>query len=128
MPRLESAGCQRCGASRENEFCSATNPAAAGSIVTVYGAGLGAITPSQPDGSRIGLRYPPTTSRSESKQRTQSGFLFGAEVDVPFEVEYVGPAPQPDQLPRRTLPFLWSNLPAHGIDLQPGFSIHVAGQ
>jgi uncharacterized protein (TIGR03437 family) len=40
---------------QDGTYNSADNPAAPGSIVTVYATGLGPITPAQPDGSLIGL-------------------------------------------------------------------------
>jgi uncharacterized protein (TIGR03437 family) len=51
---------------------SAANPAAAGSIVTVYATGLGPITPTQPDGSLIGFPLPTNT------------LAFGVEAVEPF--------------------------------------------
>jgi uncharacterized protein (TIGR03437 family) len=119
---------------QDGTYNSAQNPAAAGSIVTVYGTGLGAITPSQPDGSRIGLPLPSNNFTFEVEAKYTIGIPFGTEVDVPFEVEYAGPAPTlvagASQINFRVAPYAsYGAIYLHmGSTFSPGFSIYVAGQ
>jgi uncharacterized protein (TIGR03437 family) len=108
---------------QDGTYNSASNPAAPGSIVTVYATGLGPITPSQPDGSLIGLPLPANT------------FTFGVEaIYVPFEVQYAGPAPTlvagVSQINFRIAPYpsFEAIYLYMGSTISPGFSIHVAGQ
>jgi hypothetical protein len=77
-------------------YNSADNPAAPGSIVTVYATGLGPVTPSQTDGSLIGLPLPANT------------LTFGVEAVEPF-----GPSGPEVYLPLRIDPSV------HGLKLQP---------
>jgi uncharacterized protein (TIGR03437 family) len=71
---------------------SASNPAAAGSIISLYAAGLGPITPAQADGTLVGFPLPnnvlPVTVEYQPPGRP-----FGPELPVPLEVTYAGPAP-----------------------------------
>jgi len=68
---------------------SAANPAAAGSVVTIYGTGLGAINPPEGDGAIVGLPLPanilPVTMYS-------LGGTYG-QLTFPITVDYAGPAP-----------------------------------
>jgi uncharacterized protein (TIGR03437 family) len=78
---------------QDGSYNSASNPAAPGSIVTVYATGLGPITPSQPDGSQIGLPLPVNADTFGVEAIYTVGSFFGTEIDVPFDVLYAGPAP-----------------------------------
>ena len=113
---------------------SASNPAALGSIVTVYATGLGRIAPSQPDGSVIGDPLPTNDLMFGVEAIYTIGIPFGTEFDKPFEVEYAGPAPGlvagVSQINFRVASF-----PSYGAIylymgtiFSPGFSVHIAGQ
>jgi uncharacterized protein (TIGR03437 family) len=113
---------------------SAGNPAAPGSIVTVYATGLGPITPSQPDGSPIGQPLPIDVFAFGVEAIYTIGSFIPIEFDVPFEVQYVGPAPTlvagVSQINFRIAPYAsYGAIYVHmGSNFSPGFSIHVAGQ
>jgi uncharacterized protein (TIGR03437 family) len=119
---------------QDGTYNSASKPAAPGSIVTVYATGLGPITPSQPDGSLIGLPLPTNTFTFGVQAIYTVGIPFGTEVDVPFEVQYAGPAPTlvagVSQINFRIAPYAsYGAIYVHmGSNFSPGFSIHVAGQ
>jgi uncharacterized protein (TIGR03437 family) len=119
---------------QDGTYNSASNPAAPGSIVTVYATGLGAITPSQPDGSRIGLPLPVNNLTFGVQATYTIGIPFGTQVDQPFEVEYAGPAPTlvggVSQINFRVAayPSYGAIYLRMGSTSSPGFSIHVAGQ
>jgi uncharacterized protein (TIGR03437 family) len=77
---------------QDGSINSASNPAALGSIVTVFATGLGPITPPQGDGVVVGLPLPTNVLL------VTAGFIvenppFGATILNPFEVNYTGPAP-----------------------------------
>lgn len=113
---------------------SAANPAAPGTIVTVFATGLGPIAPSQPDGSLIGLPLPANTLTFGVEAIFTVGSFAGTEIDVPFEVHYAGPAPTlvagVSQLNVRVAPFAsYGAIYVHmGSTFSPGFSLHIAGQ
>jgi uncharacterized protein (TIGR03437 family) len=119
---------------QDGTYNSAANPAASGSIVTVYATGLGPITPSQPDGSLIGLPLPANTFTFGVEAIYTIGIPFGTEVEVPFEVQYAGPAPTlvagVSQINFRIAPYVsYGAIYVHmGSNFSPGFSIHLAGQ
>jgi uncharacterized protein (TIGR03437 family) len=119
---------------QDGTYNSAGNPAASGSIVTIYATGLGPITPSQPDGSLIGLPLPTNAFTFGVEAIFTVGIPFGTEVDVPFEVQYAGPAPTlvagVSQINFRIAPYAsYGAIYVHmGSNFSPGFSIHVAGQ
>ena len=119
---------------QDGTYNSADNPATPGSIVTVYATGLGPITPSQPDGSPIGLPLPVNTFTFGVEAIYSIGIPFGTEFDVPFEVQYAGPAPTlvagVSQINFRIAPYAsYGAIYVHmGSNFSPGFSIHVAGQ
>ena len=78
---------------------SAAQPAAVGSIVTIWATGLGPIAPAQADGSLIGLPLPSDVLPAgvQAKWSIQGG-AFGfpglsSEGTEPFVVTYLGPAP-----------------------------------
>ena len=70
---------------------SASNPAKAGSIVTIFATGLGAISPAPSDGAIVGLPLPanvlPVTMFA------LSGLTFFGQIDFPVTVDSAGPAP-----------------------------------
>lgn len=113
---------------------SSSNPAALGSIVTVYATGLGSIHPSQPDGSVIGFPLPTNNLTFGVEAIYTIGIPFGTEFDKPFEVEYAGPAPGlvagVSQINFRvaSFPSYGSIYLYMGTIFSPGFSVHIAGQ
>jgi uncharacterized protein (TIGR03437 family) len=115
-------------------YNSAGNPAAPGSIVTVYATGLGPITPSQPDGSLIGFPLPSNNFLFGVEASYTLGIPFGTPVNAPFEVEYAGPAPTlaagVSQINFRVqaFPSYGAIYLFRGSAFSPGFSIHIAGQ
>src|ERR1022692_2384670 len=62
---------------QDGTYNSAGNPAAPGSIVTVYATGLGPVTPSQPDGPLIGPPLPPNPLPFGSETLQPNGVPFG---------------------------------------------------
>lgn len=118
---------------QDGTYNSAGNPAAPGSIVTVYATGLGPITPSQPDGSLIGVPLPANTLTFGVEAVEPFG-PSGPEVYLPFDVQYAGPAPTlvagVSQINFRIVPYLaYGSIQLYmGSTFSPGFSIHLAGQ
>jgi uncharacterized protein (TIGR03437 family) len=127
---------------QDGSINSGANPAALGSIVTVFATGLGPITPPQADGAVVGLPLPinvlPVTA----------GFIvenppFGATILNPFEVTYAGPAPYliagASQINFRLGPpanqndlYTYNGGPNINLFLpssqSPGFAVYVANQ
>jgi uncharacterized protein (TIGR03437 family) len=71
---------------------SANNPAALGSVVSVFATGLGPITPPQADGTLVGLPLPKNVL-GIGVGFTVENPPFGATIFNPFDVTYGGPAP-----------------------------------
>jgi uncharacterized protein (TIGR03437 family) len=119
---------------QDGSYNSADNPAAPGSIVTVYATGLGPITPSQPDGSLIGLPLPANTLTFGVEAVVGLGPSGSVEIDTPFDVQYAGPAPTlvagVSQINFRVVPYIsYGAIYVYmGSNFSPGFSIHLAGQ
>jgi uncharacterized protein (TIGR03437 family) len=118
---------------QDGTYNSADNPAAPGSIVSVFATGLGPITPSQPDGSVIGLPLPVNTLTFGVEAVEDFG-PSGPEIDLPFDVQYAGPAPTlvagVSQINFRIVPYLsYGSIQVYmGSTFSPGFSIYLAGQ
>jgi uncharacterized protein (TIGR03437 family) len=74
---------------QDGSINSANNPAKPGSIVSIYATGLGAITPSQGDGSVVGLPLP-KNSVPVFGGTFMGGIIFSV---VPMTPQYAGPAP-----------------------------------
>jgi uncharacterized protein (TIGR03437 family) len=72
---------------------SATNPAPAGSIVTVFATGLGSVSPAQADGTVVGLPLPSNVLTVSVAASYTIGIPFGVPMNVPFKLQYAGPAP-----------------------------------
>jgi uncharacterized protein (TIGR03437 family) len=72
---------------------SINNPAAMGSIVTVWATGLGPVTPSQADGMLVGFPLPHNVLEVKVDGTYQLGIPFPINYNVVFEVTYAGPAP-----------------------------------
>jgi uncharacterized protein (TIGR03437 family) len=89
---LSSDGVHALALNQDGSINSASNPAAQGSIVSVFATGLGPIAPPQADGTLIGFPLPTNVLP------VTIGFVvgnppFGATIYNPFEVTYAGPAP-----------------------------------
>ncbi len=119
---------------QDGSYNSASNPATPGSIVTVYATGLGPITPSQADGSEIGVPLPVNSLTFGAEAIYTIGIPFGTEIDTPFEVLYAGPAPTlvagVSQINFRVTPYAsYGSIYLHtGSTFSPGFSIYLTGQ
>ena len=113
---------------------SAANPAAPGSIVTVFATGLGPVTPAPPEGALAGFPLPTNDLTFGVEAIYTLGIPTGVEVDVPFEVEYEGPAPflveGVSQINFRIAPYAsYGAVYVHlGSTFSPGFTIHLTGQ
>ena len=70
---------------------SVGNPAAPGSIMSIFATGLGPISPAQPDGSLTGFPLP-SNVLPVSVYLTIFQGPFALQI-VPFEITYAGPAP-----------------------------------
>jgi len=123
---------------QDGTYNSAANPAAPGSIVTVYATGLGSITPSQPDGSVIGFPLPTNTLTFGVEAAYAD---FGPGVDIPLEVQYGGPAPtlvagvtqinfRVESFPSFGAIYLYmgSTFSPQSSTYSPGFLVYIAGQ
>jgi uncharacterized protein (TIGR03437 family) len=119
---------------------SASNPAAPGSIVTVWTTGLGPITPPQADGTLVGLPLPnnllpvgvqaPSASYEPCQMPIFPGFC--PQPYNTFDVTYAGPAPylvagasQIDFQVANYTDAIYVSLPSAA---SPGFQVYVAGQ
>jgi uncharacterized protein (TIGR03437 family) len=69
---------------------SANNPAAPGSIVTVFATGLGPISPPQADGTLVGFPLPVNVVPVKVQAFWQDFLGYGY---IPYTVTYAGPAP-----------------------------------
>jgi uncharacterized protein (TIGR03437 family) len=119
---------------QDGTYNSADNPAAPGSIVTVFATGLGPITPSQPDGSLIGIPLPANTLTFGVEAVVGLGPSGSVEIYTPFDVQYAGPAPTlvagVSQINFRIVPYVsYGAIYVYmGPNFSPGFEIHLAGQ
>jgi uncharacterized protein (TIGR03437 family) len=119
---------------QDGSYNSADNPAAPGSYVTVFATGLGPITPSQPDGSLIGLPLPVNTLTFGVEAVVGLGPSGSVEIDTPFYVQYAGPAPYQvagvSQINFVIVPYIsYGSIQLYtGSTFSPGFSIYLAGQ
>ena len=107
---------------------SATNPAKAGSIVTVFATGLGPISPAQADGTLVNFPLP---SNTLSVQVAPPGFPTGIgpqTITVPLRTTYAGPAPYlvagASQINFQISPALIFTISAGGASST--FSVHVS--
>lgn len=116
---------------------SASNPAPAGSIISVWATGLGPVTAPQADGSLVGLPLPTnvlTAGVEEIYNSAFSPYQTPVYVTVPFDVRYSGPAPYlvagASQIDFQVVFYagngaLYVNLPS---TISPAFQIYVAGR
>lgn len=125
---------------QDGTYNSASNPATPGSIVTVYATGLGPISPSQADGSVVGFPLP-TNNLTFGVEAAYAD--FGPGVDIPFEMQYGGPAPtlvagvtqinfRVESFPSFGAIYLYMgstfNPTAPGSIVSPGFLVYITGE
>jgi uncharacterized protein (TIGR03437 family) len=119
---------------QDGTYNSADNPAAPGSIVTVFATGLGPITPAQPDGSPIGFPLPTNNLTFGVEAVVGLGPSGTLVIYTPFDVQYAGPAPTlvagVSQINFRIVPYVsYGAIYVYmGSNFSSGFSIHLAGQ
>jgi uncharacterized protein (TIGR03437 family) len=89
---LSSDGVHALALNQDGSINSASNPAAQGSIVSVFATGLGPISPQQADGTLVGFPLP-TNVLPVTVGFVVANPPFGATIYNPFEVTYAGPAP-----------------------------------
>jgi uncharacterized protein (TIGR03437 family) len=89
---LSSDGVHALALNQDGSVNSASNPAAAGSVVSVFATGLGPVAPPLADGTLVGFPLP-TNVLPISVGFTVGNPPFGATISNPFEVTYAGPAP-----------------------------------
>lgn len=118
---------------QDGSYNSASNPAAPGSIVSVWATGLGPITPAQPDGAPIGLPLP-ANDLAFGVEAIYALGPSGIEEYLPFQVQYAGPAPTMvagvSQINFQVENFVsYGTISLYmGSTFSPGFSIYIAGQ
>jgi uncharacterized protein (TIGR03437 family) len=119
---------------QDGSYNTADNPAAPGTIVSVWATGLGPITPAQPDGTPIGLPLP-TNNLAFGIEAIYALGPSGVVTEyVPFIEQYAGPAPTlvagVSQINFRVESFVsYGTISLYmGSTFSPGFSIHIAGQ
>jgi uncharacterized protein (TIGR03437 family) len=119
---------------QDGSYNSAANPAPPGSVVTVFATGLGPVAPLPTDGALTPLPSPNNVLAFEAEAIYTVGIPFGVEVDVPFTVEYAGPAPYQvagvSQINFRVAPYAsYGAIYLHlGSTFSSGFCVHIAGQ
>ena len=127
-------GVHAAAVNQDGTINSANNPAAVGSIVSVWATGLGPITPSQADGTLVGLPLPNNVLPVQVGAQ-----VVGLKIDfyTPFEMEYAGPAPYlvagASQINFQVVNYAGSIVVTIGAGTgagvqSPGFQIYVAGQ
>ena len=77
---------------QDGSINTADNPAAPGSIVSIFATGLGPISPAQADGSLVGLPLPNNVLPVGVEAQWASGIPFHPGLAT-FDVTYAGPAP-----------------------------------
>jgi uncharacterized protein (TIGR03437 family) len=113
---------------------SANNPAAVGSIVSVWATGLGPIAPPQADGTLIGLPLPNNVLAVGVTASYGLGIPYPVPENVPFAVSYAGPAP--DLVAGASqINFQVGSFPSYGAiyltlpsSQSPAFEVFIAGQ
>jgi uncharacterized protein (TIGR03437 family) len=77
---------------QDGSINSETNPAAPGSIVSIFATGLGTMTPAPPDGSVVGFPLPSQSLQVQPSNPVGSIFLPTTTFE-PLPTYYAGPAP-----------------------------------
>jgi uncharacterized protein (TIGR03437 family) len=109
---------------------SASNPAPAGSLVSVWATGLGPITPAQADGTLVGLPLPTDVLQAAVGSISAVGAPPIGTIFIPFVTTYAGPAPYKvagtSQINFR--PGGGAIYVEVGSTTSPAFQVYVAGQ
>lgn len=119
---------------QDGSINSAQNPAAVGSLVSVFCTGLGPITPTQPDGALIGSPVPANVLAVGVEADYTIGIPLGVPETEQFTISYAGPAPTlaagVSQINFEVQPF-----PSYGAiylkigsTYSPPFEVYIAGQ
>jgi uncharacterized protein (TIGR03437 family) len=113
---------------------SAKNPAAPGTIVSVFATGLGPISPAQADGTLVGLPLPNNILPVGVEARYVTD-IFLHPGSTAFEVQYAGPAPYlvagVSQINFKVVQYPVQQGQIYLVrpsGLSPGFQIYLAGQ
>lgn len=91
-PGIFLIGAHAAALNQDGTINSETNPAAPGSIVSIFATGLGTITPAPPDGSLIGLPLPTQSLQVQASVPVVNLKLNYTTFD-PLPMFYAGPAP-----------------------------------
>jgi uncharacterized protein (TIGR03437 family) len=119
---------------QDGSINSATNPAAVGSIVSVWATGLGPIAPPQAGGTLVQFPLPNNVLAVGVMASYSLGIPNPVAENDPFAVSYAGPAP--DLVAGVSqINFQVGSFPSYGAiyvilpsSQSPGFEIYIAGQ
>jgi uncharacterized protein (TIGR03437 family) len=119
---------------QDGSINSANNPAAVGSIVSVWATGLGPIAPPQADGTLVEFPLPKNVLAVGVSADYSVGIPFGVPENQPFAVSYAGPAPYM-VAGASQINFQVGSFPSYGAiyvtlpsSQSPGFEVYIAGQ
>jgi uncharacterized protein (TIGR03437 family) len=119
---------------QDGSINTADNPAAPGSIVSIFATGLGPISPAQADGSLVGLPLPNNVLPVGVEAQWASGVPFHPGF-ASFDVTYAGPAPflvaGVSQINFRIVSYpvhLGEMFLVRPSGLSSGFQVYLAGQ
>jgi uncharacterized protein (TIGR03437 family) len=91
-PGIFMIGSHAAALNQDGSINSETNPAAPGSIVSIFATGLGAMTPAPPDGSLVGFPLPSLSLQVQPSNPVLNIFSNATTFD-PLPTYYAGPAP-----------------------------------
>jgi uncharacterized protein (TIGR03437 family) len=119
---------------QDGSINSASNPAAVGSIVSVWATGLGPIAPPQADGTLVEFPLPKNVVAVGVMASYPLGIPFPIQENQPFAVSYEGPAPYM-VAGAGQINFQVGSFPSYGAiyvtlpsSQSPGFEVYIAGQ
>ena len=119
---------------QDGSINSANNPAAVGSIVSVWATGLGPIAPPQADGTLVEFPLPNNVLTVGVMASYPLGIPNPVPENEPFAVSYAGPAPYL-VAGASQINFQVGSFPSYGAiyvtlpsSQSPGFEVHIAGQ
>lgn len=122
-------GVHAAAVNQDGTINSATNPAPAGSLVSVWATGLGPITPPQADGTLVGFPLPTDVLQAAVGSITAIGIGGPFTIFTPFVMTYEGPAPYQvagtSQINFK--PASGSIYVEVGSTTSPAFQVYVAG-
>lgn len=91
-PGIFTIGGYAAALNQDGTINSESNPAAPGSIVSIFATGLGTMTPAPPDGSLVGFPLPSQSLQVQASGPVNSIFSNVTTFD-PLLMYYAGPAP-----------------------------------